>query len=419
NDGDLDIMCGEFLDKFTYFENTGSRTKPKYAAGRILKIREKPIKMDLEMIVPIAFDWDKDGDYDLVVGQEDGRVALVEHTGKMKNGTPQFAEPVFFKQKAEDVKFGALVTPWSCDWDDDGDEDLICGNTAGYIGFVENLDGGNPPRWAKPQYLEAEGEVIRIEAGFNGSIQGPCEAKWGYTTLSVADWDEDGLLDIIANSIWGKVVWFKNSGTKTQPKLAKAQPVQVQWKAMPPKPAWFWWNPEDIELATQWRTTPVAIDWNKDNLMDLVMLDHEGYLAFYERTRKKNERVLLPPKRIFSMDGPSGFGSRQNDIRDETPGLLRMNVRTAGGSGRRKFCFADWNMDGKLDVLVNSQNIHFLENISTNGKVVFKDRGNVAELILAGHTTSPTVVDWDKNGIPDLLIGAEDGFFYYLPNPNK
>ena len=33
-------------------------------------------------------------------------------------------------------------------------------------------------------------------AGPNGSIQGPCEAKWGYTTLSVADWDADGDQDL-------------------------------------------------------------------------------------------------------------------------------------------------------------------------------------------------------------------------------
>jgi len=34
---------------------------------------------------------------------------------------------------------------------------------------------------------------------------------------------------------------------------------------------------------------------------------------------------------------------------------------------------------------------------------------------LGGHSTSPTTVDWNKDGVPDLLIGAEDGFFYYLP----
>ena len=39
--------------------------------------------MDLEMIVPAAIDWDRDGDIDLIVGDEDGRVALVEHTGQI------------------------------------------------------------------------------------------------------------------------------------------------------------------------------------------------------------------------------------------------------------------------------------------------------------------------------------------------
>ena len=61
NDGDLDIVCGEFLDKFTYFENIGNRKNPKYASGRHLTFSDKPITMDLEMIIPVAFDWDKDG----------------------------------------------------------------------------------------------------------------------------------------------------------------------------------------------------------------------------------------------------------------------------------------------------------------------------------------------------------------------
>lgn len=56
--------------------------------------------------------------------------------------------------------------------------------------------------------------MLRIMAGPNGSIQGPCEAKWGYTTLSVADWDHDGRPDLVVNSIWGKVVWFRNVGTR-------------------------------------------------------------------------------------------------------------------------------------------------------------------------------------------------------------
>jgi len=406
NDGDLDIICGEFVDKFTYFENIGSRSNPEYSAGKYLtNLDGTPIKMDLEMIVPVAIDWDKDGDVDLVVGQEDGRVVLIENNGKLINNTPQFDSPKFFKQEADDIKFGALVTPFSIDWDNDGDEDLICGNTAGYIGFIENLDGTESPKWAEPVYLKADDKVIRILAGYNGSIQGPCEAKWGYTTLSVGDWDNDGLHDILVNSIWGKIIWFKNIGTKTNPKLTSSKPIEVEWNGENQKPAWYWWEPEGNNLVTQWRTTPVIFDWNEDGLNDLIMLDHEGYLAFFERIKEDGELKLLPGKHIF-----------QNEKNQP----LQLNIKSAGGSGRRKLSIVDWDLDGKLDLLVNSKNVDFYQNISsTNGNTVFKNRGMINNHILAGHSTSPTTVDWDKNGIPDLLLGAEDGYFYFLKNPTE
>lgn len=418
-DGDLDLICGEFVDKFTWFENIGSRNQPRYAAGKYLTYKSKQLQMDLCMIVPVALDWDKDGDVDLIVGQEDGRVAFVENTGKVVDGMPEFLPPSFFKQEADDVKFGVLVTPYSFDWDNDGDEDLICGNSSGYVGFIENLNGANPPKWAAPVCLKADGKIIRIMAGPNGSIQGPCEAKWGYTTLNVADWNHDGLPDIVINSIWGKVLWYRNIGTLQKPELTASQPIEVEWPGKPSKPAWNWWQPEGKNLATQWRTTPVVIDYNKDGLNDLIMLDHEGYLALFQRAKRGGELILLPGRRLFSCKDVSVFDSI-NRPQNKTSGPLRMNDGIAGRSGRRKFCFADWNLDGRLDLLVNSRNINFLENISTSQtRHIFKDRGAVDSRILAGHTTSPTIVDWDKNNIPDLLVGAEDGFLYYLKNPHS
>lgn len=409
DDGDLDLICGEFLDKLTWFENIGTREKPAFAPGRFLENEKGIIRMDLQMIMPTAVDWDGDGDIDLVVGEEDGRVALLENTGKVENHMPGFKSPVYFKQEADNLKFGALVTPFSIDWDGDGDADLICGNTAGNICFIENLDNGNPPKWNAPVLLEADGKPIRIQAGKNGSIQGPCEAKWGYTTLSVADWDGDGLNDIIINSIWGKIEWFKNVGTKIKPRLSTQGAVKIDWgKDKPQKPQWNWWIPGKDELVTQWRTTPFAIDWNHDGLMDLVMLDHEGYLAYFERFKKKGQFWLHPGKRIF-MDG---------DKDSLTP--LRLNDKIAGQSGRRKICLVDWDNDGDLDLLVDSNNTAWYENIGTqDGKTVFTFRGDLMRPRLAGHTTSPTTVDWNKDELPELLLGAEDGHFYYLPRNTK
>ncbi len=408
-DGDLDLLCGEFLDGFTYFENIGSRRSPKYAAGKRLRTANgTPLAMDLEMITPVAIDWDKDGDFDLIVGDEDGRVAFVENTGKPdQEHTPQFLAPRYFQQEADDLKCGALATPAGFDWDGDGDMDIISGNTAGHILFFENLSGPGveQPRWAKPSFLEADGRVIRIQAGPNGSIQGPCEAKWGYTTLSVADWDEDGLPDLVVNSIWGKVVWYRNVGTRKQPALRPAQPIEVEWNGPQPTLNYGWLRPEGKALLTQWRTTPVAVDWNQDGLVDLVMLDHEGYLAWFERARRGGRAVLLAPRRVF--------GNENGDS-------LKLSAGIAGKSGRRKMCITDWDGDGNLDILLNSSSANFLRQVGNrDGKWFFQDTGPLVAQNIEGHDVSPTTVDFNADGVPDFLGGAEDGRFYYLRNPRR
>jgi hypothetical protein len=187
------------------------------------------------------------------------------------------------------------------------------------------------------------------------------------------------------------------------PKLAAAQPIKVEWNGPPPTLAYGWQRPQGKELLTQWRTTPFAVDWNKDGLTDLVMLDQEGYLAFFERTRRDGKLVLLPPKRVFC---------------DEKGQPLRLNAGIAGRSGRRKICIVDWDGDGKLDILLNAANARFLRQVDArDGKWFFKDMGLLVEQNIEGHDVSPTVVDFNGDGIPDFLGGAEDGHFYYLKNP--
>ncbi len=406
-DGDLDLLCGEFVDSFTYYENTGARAQPKYAAGRHLRTPDGArLAMELQMIVPVAFDWDGDGDLDLIVGDEDGRVAFVEHTGRLAaDRSPLFLPPVYFQQEADELKCGALATPVGFDWDGDGDMDIVSGNTAGFIEFFENLSGPEvaAPKWAAPRRLEVGGKTFRIMAGENRSIQGPVEAKWGYTVLNIADWDGDGRPDVLLNSILGEVVWLKNTGTRRAPKLAAPQAVEVEWEKPQPKLAWGWWAPQGKELLTQWRTTPVVFDFNRDGLPDLAMLDHEGYLAFFERARRGDKLVLLSPRRAFV---------------DAQGQPLRLNAKSAGASGRRKLCVTDWDGDGRFDFLLNSANANFLRQVDgRDGKWFFKDLGGLDPRNIEGHDVSPAVVDFNSDGVPDFLGGAEDGRFYFLKNP--
>lgn len=391
-DGDLDLLCGEFLDGFTYFQNTGTRTEPQYAAGQKLKNKDgAPLVMHLQMITPTATDWDADGDMDLIVGDEDGRVALVENAGQMNDGVPQFKSPVYFRQEADTLKFGALATPFVYDWDRDGDEDILCGNTAGSIGFFENLGEGNNglPKWNAPTLLNVQSKKgaipFRVMAGPSGSIQGPCEAKWGYTTLSVADWDNDGDGDIIYNSILGRLGLLINEGETLLP-----QRFDMGSNELPP--AWYWWQTPSSETLTQWRTTPLAVDFDNDDRLDLVLLDQEGYLTLR-----------------------SGGGKAERVFLDELGNPLRLNAGTCGRSGRVKLAMVDWDGDSRLDLLVNSENATWYRNCETrDDKVVLKKVGNLAKRNVAGHTSSPAICDFDGDGKPDLLVGSENGRIYHI-----
>ncbi len=384
-DGDLDLICGEFLDGFTYFRNLGTRQRPHYGSGfKLIADDGQPLSMHLQMITPTAIDWDADGDIDLIVGDEDGRVAFVENVTSEGQETPLFRQPVYFRQQADELKFGALSTPYAHDWDGDGDEDLLCGNTAGNIAVFTNLDGMGT-KWSAPELLQADGRTFRVMAGPSGSIQGPAEAKWGYTTLSVADWDGDGRDDILYNSIWPRIQLLRNTAEGL-----REEPLPFWTRERPP--VWYWWQTEAANLQTQWRTTPLATDFDGDGQLDLVILDQEGYLTCQSRASEET--------RIFV---------------DEDGELVRLNARSAGRSGRVKLDVVDWDGDGRLDLLVNSENAAWYRNVADrDGKVVLKKIGNLARRNVSSHTTSPTACDFDRDGKPDLVLGAENGLLYFI-----
>ena len=397
--GRLDLIGGEFLDTVTLFENVGTRARPVLESGKLLAVDGHTLKMDLCMIQPRVVDWYGDGRPSLLVGEEDGRVALVENMAP-RGEAPRLRPPRYLQQIDPYVKCGGLARPSPIDWNGDGKLDLLCGNDAGYIQYFENIGSKTEPAFRENGYLKSAGETIRITAGPNGSIQGPMEAKWGYTNPAAVDWDLDGKPDLLVNSIWGKVIWFRNVGSREKPELGAPQPVDVEWEGPALKPEWNWWNPQGKNLVTQWRTTPRVVDWNRDSLPDLVMLDQEGFLAFFERYKDSEGLKLKPPRRIFV---------------DSEGHPLMLSAGRAGKSGRRKIEIADWDADGDLDVIVDSEaNAGWYENIGTQAKPVLAYRGDLVDRALHGHNPCPAVADWNGDGHLDLLIGGQDGFLYFF-----
>ena len=110
--------------------------------------------------------------------------------------------------------------------------------------------------------------------------------------------------------------------------------------------------------------------------------------------------MLLPPERIFLEPGGR---------------FLNLSQGRAGASGRRKIELVDWDGDGDLDLITDSADGPiWYENIGTQEKPVMQLRGLLLKTRFQGHNPTPFVVDWNGDGKPDLIVGAEDGFFYYF-----
>ena len=318
------------------------------------------------------------------------------------------------------MKFGALATPCGFDWDGDGDTDIVSGNTAGYIAFFENLSGPGveKPRWAAPKYLEADGKVIRIHGRPERQHPRPVRGEVG---LHDADRGRLGRRRPAGHHRefdlgQGDLVSQRRQHDR-QPELAAAQPIEVEWDGPQPTLAYGWLRPQGKELLTQWRTTPVAVDWNRDGLVDLVMLDQEGYLAFFQRARRDGNSCCCRRSgcftaRISGDDRGHKPWTRLGPCAERRHrGPERPAQAVHRGLGRRR--------QARHPASTPPTPISSARWTPATASGFSRTMGLLSEQNIEGHDVSPTVVDFNGDGIPDFLGGAEDGRFYYLRNPRR
>lgn len=128
NDGDLDLMTGRSDGLLRVYRNIGSATSLMLHPDSIL-VTMGGTSIGQES-VPQCFDRDGDGDLDIVAGNKEGILVLLENTGTA--AFPKFgpALPAF-----DGVRTTLNAAPWFTDADGDGDLDLFLGNIKGGLEY--------------------------------------------------------------------------------------------------------------------------------------------------------------------------------------------------------------------------------------------------------------------------------------------
>ncbi|MES3005317.1 MAG: FG-GAP-like repeat-containing protein [Patescibacteria group bacterium] len=138
NDADYDLLIGDD-DGTTYaYENTGTVSSPTWTAKAAWNIAAG----GLSNVTPAVADLDDDGDYDVVVGNFNGTIIAYENTGTVSS--PTWTAKVAWNYADTGTYSRAGLT----DYDLDGDYDLMVGYQSGNpIRGYENIGNELGPVW--------------------------------------------------------------------------------------------------------------------------------------------------------------------------------------------------------------------------------------------------------------------------------
>ena len=224
-------------------------------------------------------DLDGDGRADILSGSSPGDLYFFR---RRPDGS--FAAAEKLKDRHGNLmNVGYIATPFAVDWNGDGAIDLLVGNADGEVYLIPNEGSGKQLLFGQPRRLEADGKPIKVN---------------GDAAPVAADWDGHGKLDLIVGAEDGSVVWFRNVGTATRPKLTGP-------RVLVPKSPVGGNNYDDGRGLREWgvRAKICVVDWNGDGRLDLLMGDRCGGFQGKpnqtpsEKAEEERARWILPDLR--------------------------------------------------------------------------------------------------------------------------